>query len=128
MNTDKPEVTVSDATIKLDRKGPSMPSALEVNATRIKRSIPPSWFTKKGPGVEHKAKMAFRRMDDFDRAIALKKGWFPAAWASLPFKPEARTKIVADFQAKTAAVETPNLVKRTVGKIWSGIKRLFGGK
>ena len=100
-------------------------SALEINARRLKQRIPRSWFTKKGPGVEAKAKLAFRRLDPIDRAIVLQLGWFPMAWADLPFKPAP--KLTVGLPDKKTEVETPNLFARVAGKVWGGLKRLFGG-
>ncbi len=96
----------------------SLPSRFEINARRIKRRIPPSWFTKKGPGVRAGALRAFRLLDPIDRQIAMQKGWFPPAWANLPFKPQPLSV------EPIPAPPKPGLLSR----MWSGLKRMFGGR
>jgi len=133
---DKATVTeVTEATIKV--VGSPQPfSALEINARRLKQRIPRSWFTKKGPGVEAKAKLAFRRLDPIDRAIVLQLGWFPLAWADLPFKPAPKLAVALPDKkdeplfierAVDVAEKVIEKSKAVAGKVWSRIKRLFGG-
>jgi len=130
------KATVADTAIKV--VGSPQPfSALEINARRLKQRIPRSWFTKKGPGVEAKAKLAFRRLDPIDRAIVLQLGWFPMTWANLPFKPEpmltAKTQVESDTQplfierAVDVAEKVIEKSKAVAGKVWGRLKRLFGG-
>ena len=128
--------------IKIEPKPTLRMSAFQVNARRIKQHIPPSWFTKKGPGVDAKAQLFFQRLDAYDRGITLRMGWFPAAWAKLPFKPwpnpearrahelweeKARAEI-AKLRADISEVETKGIVRVAVGKVWGGIKSLFRRK
>lgn len=100
-----------------------MITALEVNARRIKRSIPRSWFTKKGPGVEANARRFFQSLDAYDREVVLRKGWFPPAWANLPFKPEPKARPTPVAPPAPKNDKSPGFL----GKMWRGLRRLFGG-
>src|ERR1041384_6184373 len=47
----------------------------------VRSLIPDSWFTKRGPGVEARARQAFRDMRPSQRVVAMTCGWCPKTWA-----------------------------------------------
>lgn len=91
----------------------------------IRRSFPQSWFTKAGPGVERNAQDAFRALAPHQRAIAVRRGWAPAAWLDLPPIPRRSvwSKAWQNKQETTEKVEKPGVVRR----VWNKLKSLFGG-
>lgn len=97
---------------------PAMISNLEINRRRLLRSAPQSMFTKSGPGVRRNAKNWFQSLDAVDRQIVLRLGWVPLSWAGLPMiKPKT-----------TNALKTePEKKQSVLGRMWHGLKRLFGG-
>lgn len=46
----------------------------------VKKLIPRSYFTKRGPGVEAEARAAFREMTQGQRLVAVGRGWLPRHW------------------------------------------------
>lgn len=90
-------------------------------AKHLKRTlIPRSWFTKGGPGVEQRAKDAFRALAPWDRRIALEMGWFPSAWRKL----STTWKPAAALASKPEALKKPGLTARLLAPF----RRMFGGK
>lgn len=50
------------------------------NPYAVKKLIPRSWFTQKGPGVEKETRWAFFAMSPKQRDVAIEFGWVPKKW------------------------------------------------
>lgn len=46
----------------------------------VKRKLPRSIFTKRGPGILSRAKEAFCALNPEEKSIAIERGWVPARW------------------------------------------------
>jgi len=56
---------------RFPRKWRRMPPAV----LRVRRRLPQSWFTKRGPGVEREMQLALRTLTREERRLAVARGW-----------------------------------------------------
>ena len=112
-----------------------MIDSLEVNRRRLRRAAPSSMFTKRGPGVDANRLLWFQSLDSVDREYAIQFGWVPSSWRHVapsrkfwrgnPYGVQVRPP-VQETIADPAPQPSPGIVGRTVKKVWTGLKRIFG--
>ena len=97
---------------------------------QIKQTIPDSWFTKSGPGVERTAQLAVQNLSRDDRVLAAAQGWIPEEWID-GIGPR-RTKLAIVGIPWTPPVESlpppeeNGGIRKFIQRFARGVKRLFG--
>ena len=85
-----------------------------------------AWFTKKGPGIEGRARHFFLSLQPWEQKVAVAHGWFPDSWLNLQLKPLARNrfdKIIFDEEEEVSPV-----VKPVTKGVFDRVKSFFGFK